>query len=129
MKWTNLPLTLTFTFRNIALLTHFLRQRFFLYYKGPLFIILLQCGFSSCFRFHPHGYDLNFMKNFHYYDSDILFYHFSQKFFKIRYGCNYRTENKVLNPSNEGITRWMNNVPRHIHFLFILPIPRPRHWK
>ncbi len=31
MKGTNLPSTLTSMFRNIALLTHFLRQRFFLF--------------------------------------------------------------------------------------------------
>ncbi len=51
MKGTNLPSTLTSTFRNIALLTHFLRQRFFFVSKSSFKFYRIHVEvFFKCFR-------------------------------------------------------------------------------
>ncbi len=50
LKGTNLRSTLTFTFRNIVLLTHFLRQRFFTIYSSILSNTLLKKSLSTFAR-------------------------------------------------------------------------------
>ncbi len=42
IEGTNLPSTLTFMVQNIALLTHFLRQRFYLFFKFFIYLFLFR---------------------------------------------------------------------------------------
>ncbi len=97
MKGTNLPSTLTSMFRNIALLTHFLRQRFFL---SISILLLSSSSVESLMKVIPKFiiqlYEFVFFVSFQNYNCNLylpekrnikflflsIFFHFSEWSFR-----------------------------------------------